>query len=54
MKNRTRNFRRDFGGNIETECIGNSALTGTAEYRGCGAIVKEMTAASCHTWSEGP
>jgi hypothetical protein len=34
MKNRTSYFRRDFRGNIETECIVKSALTGTAEYRG--------------------
>jgi len=33
MKNRTKNYGRDFCGNVEMECIVNSALTSVMEYR---------------------
>jgi hypothetical protein len=49
MKNRTSYIRRNFRGNIETECIGNSALTGKAEYRVSQAPVKEIAGADCYT-----
>ena len=32
MKNRTRNYGRNFCGNVEMECIVNGALTGQTEY----------------------
>jgi hypothetical protein len=41
MKNRTRYYGRDFCGNIEMECIVNSALTSTAEYRATRRVCKE-------------
>ena len=33
MKNRTRNYGRNFCGNVEMECIVNGALTSWVEYR---------------------
>jgi hypothetical protein len=33
MKNRTRNYGRDFCGIVEMECIVNGALTSSLEYR---------------------
>jgi hypothetical protein len=44
MKNRTRYYGRDFCGNIEMECIVNSALTSVGEYRATRRICKEY----CH------
>ena len=41
MKNRTRCYGRDFCGNIEMECIVNSALTGIAEHRVIHLIYKD-------------
>jgi hypothetical protein len=41
MKNRTSYYGRNFCGNIEMECIVNSALTGMAEYRAIHLIYKD-------------
>jgi len=52
-KNRTSYFGSDFRGNVESECIGKSALTETAEYRESFLPVKEIGAVTCYTYSEG-